>query len=135
MEKTTNEEEYTSIKSNFFDNTDIHIHVPSGAIPKDGPSAGLAITAALISLFTERKVRPAKIDSALLASIKTRALKDRLDPEVLRAWVEQVVLAQSKADHPLHAFGRTVTVSDSSVGAVVKPIADAMRSKAAARSA
>ncbi len=36
---------------------DLHIHVPAGAVPKDGPSAGLAITAALISLFRDRSVR------------------------------------------------------------------------------
>ena len=41
-----------------FEENDIHIHVPSGAIPKDGPSAGVAITMALISLLTDRHVNP-----------------------------------------------------------------------------
>ncbi|MGW8319244.1 MAG: endopeptidase La, partial [Candidatus Promineifilaceae bacterium] len=40
-----------------FDKTNIHIHVPSGATPKDGPSAGLAIATAVVSAFTRRPVR------------------------------------------------------------------------------
>ncbi len=49
-----NAEKY-DVDPNFFENTDIHIHVPEGAVPKDGPSAGLTITMALISLLTGRK--------------------------------------------------------------------------------
>lgn len=40
-----------------FDNVNIHIHVPAGAQPKDGPSAGIAMAAAIISAFTQRPVR------------------------------------------------------------------------------
>ena len=40
------------LKSNFADNIDVHIHVPEGAVPKDGPSAGVAITTALVSALT-----------------------------------------------------------------------------------
>ena len=46
------------IAENFFAEHDIHIHVPAGAIPKDGPSAGVTMTTALVSLLTNRPVRP-----------------------------------------------------------------------------
>ena len=40
-----------------FDKYDVHIHVPEGATPKDGPSAGITMLTALTSLFTQRKVK------------------------------------------------------------------------------
>jgi ATP-dependent Lon protease len=45
------------IDSQMFDEWNVHIHVPEGAIPKDGPSAGVTMTTALVSVFTKRKVR------------------------------------------------------------------------------
>ena len=45
------------LKSNFAENIDVHIHVPEGAVPKDGPSAGVAITTALVSALTGIPVR------------------------------------------------------------------------------
>jgi len=46
------------IDADFFRKLDLHIHVPSGAIPKDGPSAGIAMVTALVSLLSGRPVRP-----------------------------------------------------------------------------
>ena len=46
------------VPTDFYEKHDIHIHVPAGAIPKDGPSAGITMTTALASLFSGRKVKP-----------------------------------------------------------------------------
>ena len=49
--------EYLDIDHRVFDHWDVHVHFPAGAIPKDGPSAGIAILTSLASLFTQRKVK------------------------------------------------------------------------------
>jgi ATP-dependent Lon protease len=54
-----------------FERSDVHIHVPAGAIPKDGPSAGVAMFMALASLFTGRTVRS---DTAMTGEISLRGL-------------------------------------------------------------
>lgn len=54
-----------------FNKIDIHLHVPSGAIPKDGPSAGVAISMALLSLFRDKPVRS---DVAMTGEITLRGL-------------------------------------------------------------
>jgi ATP-dependent Lon protease len=60
-----------AIEASIFDEVDIHIHVPAGAIPKDGPSAGITMFVALVSLFTGRKHRS---DVALTGEITLRGL-------------------------------------------------------------
>jgi ATP-dependent Lon protease len=54
-----------------FDSIDLHMHIPAGAIPKDGPSAGVAMFIALASLFTNRPVRP---DVGMTGEISLRGL-------------------------------------------------------------
>jgi ATP-dependent Lon protease len=54
-----------------FEKSDIHVHVPAGAIPKDGPSAGIAMFMALVSLLTDHTVRG---DTAMTGEISLRGL-------------------------------------------------------------
>ena len=49
--------ENIGIDENVFDIWNVHIHVPEGAIPKDGPSAGISMAVSLASVFTQRKVK------------------------------------------------------------------------------
>jgi ATP-dependent Lon protease len=59
------------IPAAMFDGIDVHVHVPAGAIPKDGPSAGVAMFVALASLFTDR---PVHHDVAMTGEISLRGL-------------------------------------------------------------
>lgn len=57
------------LEKNFYQNIDIHIHVPEGAVPKDGPSAGVAITTALVSALTGKATRK---DTAMTGEVTLR---------------------------------------------------------------
>jgi ATP-dependent Lon protease len=78
-----------------FDKHDIHIHVPAGATPKDGPSAGITVLAALASLFCQRRVRS---DTAMTGEISLRGrvlavggIKEKL-LAASRAGIKQIIL-------------------------------------------
>jgi ATP-dependent Lon protease len=85
-----------------FEKTDVHIHVPAGAIPKDGPSAGVAMFVALASLFADRAVRS---DTAMTGEISLRGLvlpvggiKDKV-LAAMRAGIRTVMLpARNRKD-------------------------------------
>ncbi|MDD5308011.1 MAG: endopeptidase La [Deltaproteobacteria bacterium] len=63
--------EHLGLDPEFNDHLDLHLHVPAGGIPKDGPSAGVAMLTALVSLLSGRKVRP---NVAMTGEITLRGL-------------------------------------------------------------
>lgn len=85
------------IQAAAFDNWDIHIHVPEGATPKDGPSAGITILTALVSAFTQRKVK-AKLAMTGEITLRGRVLAvGGIQEKILaarRAGISEIVLSE-----------------------------------------
>ncbi len=86
-----------AISPELFTDSDVHLHVPAGAVPKDGPSAGVAMVISLASLFTGRPVRP---DVAVTGEITLRGkilpvggIKEKV-LAAKRAGIQRVVLPE-----------------------------------------
>ena len=87
--------QHYNLDPNMFEKTDIHIHMPEGAIPKDGPSAGVAIAVSIVSALTSRPVRG---DVAMTGELSLRnkvlpigGLKEKL-LAALRAGIKEVLI-------------------------------------------
>ncbi|WP_319583284.1 endopeptidase La [uncultured Pseudodesulfovibrio sp.] len=90
------------IDPNFADNRDIHVHVPAGATPKDGPSAGVTLVTALISALTDTPISP---DLAMTGEISLRGrvlpvggIKEKILAAVSRGMKKVLIPAQNKKD-------------------------------------
>jgi len=95
------------ISEDFFSGHDIHIHVPAGAIPKDGPSAGLTIALSLISMAQER---PARRDVAMTGEL---TLSGRILPV---AGIREKILAARRAGVKIVVFPEKNRVDVDSIG-------------------
>lgn len=58
LEYIRSNSDYLNLNNRIFDNYNLHVHVPEGAVPKDGPSAGITMVTSIASALTQRKVRP-----------------------------------------------------------------------------
>ena len=92
--------EKLGVDHKIFENYDLHIHVPAGAVPKDGPSAGVTIFTSLASIFTQRKIKP---NLAMTGEITLRGkvlpvggIKEKI-LAARRAGIKDVILCQSNS--------------------------------------
>ncbi len=103
-------QEDLNIDKEAFDANDIHIHVPAGAIPKDGPSAGIAIATALVSAFTGKKVNN-KVGMTGEISLRGRVLPIGGLKEkalgALRAGIKTVIIPE-KNKKDLHDIPKSI---------------------------
>jgi ATP-dependent Lon protease len=90
------------IPEKFFDQWNVHIHVPEGAIPKDGPSAGITMTTALVSAITGQKVKP---NLAMTGEMTLRGkvlpvggIKEKI-LAAKRAGIREIILCQENSRH------------------------------------
>ena len=111
----------------FHKNLDIHIHVPEGAVPKDGPSAGVTMAAALVSALTGRPVRQ---DVAMTGEITLRGrvlpiggVKEKL-LAAFRAGIQIILLPKENQkdleDVPAHVLSQFRIVTTEEIGDVLK---------------
>ena len=85
-----------------FEDKDVHLHIPAGAVPKDGPSAGITMTTAILSAFTNKKVRK---DVAMTGEVTLRGrvlpiggLKEKLLAAKLAGMKTVIVPKKNKLD-------------------------------------
>ncbi len=94
--------ERLGIAPDFYDKTDIHIHLPAGAVSKDGPSAGVAIALALISLLTNRPIhRNVSITGEMTLTgqvLPIGGVREKLLAGVRTGCVKVVLPAQNEED-------------------------------------
>ena len=105
---------YLKLDPDFFAQSDIHIHIPSGSVPKDGPSAGLTIAIALISLLANIPVyRDIAISGEITLSgevLPVSGIRDKL-LAASRLGIKKVVLPSGNKDDVLH-LGNVVSGMD-----------------------
>jgi len=94
--------EQFGLPPDYFENRELHLHVPAGAIPKDGPSAGVTMATALVSLLTRRRVRPhvAMTGEITLSGLvlPVGGIKEKV-LAAKRAGITEVLLPQQNAVH------------------------------------